>query len=606
MKMRLRVALLSVVFMSGVASVVCAADIRNSSLDAIDTPEHSVDYVSTRHQSAYAEMLRAFDEARRARPDDVELAVAKCVFIGNFAYSEELSWVDAAAQDLQACQGELQRKFPLQPQSTLYILEHRYGKEAISFGEPLLVRSAGWPVAQRIRLHAALSRAYAANKQVAQAGEQAWLTVQLDPGHERLVTALRYLVSINKAQEAEQLLVNAPVEKMMWMESARINAAAELFPGALALTELQRAEHAGLKIDAWTRARAYRRAGDNAQAAAALRSGPAATDYETPEQRRLRFDLALLAGDGAGAAKVLHDWVRKTGVTTQLAYAYANLLNRHPAAALNGGLGQLATWLLSAALGFALLPGLLAFPAHYRGTVRARLGKAIVPLFAGLGLRHMWLALGVFLLVGFLVPVVRSGMAVDSLTEYLASTVTAQRQLALTQLWMLLLGSLFLLYPASRLTRLEWTGTGLWRVAPWILLWSAVAGLIFWVGSLQLMPLHPTAQTQAVAAVITGAQAIGGIPFALLLVAVLVPIYEEFVFRGCILGGLSRHLSFGWANLCQAVIFACIHSDPPRFLFYLVLGLTAGWMARRTRGLVAPILLHGANNGLAVLALTLL
>jgi membrane protease YdiL (CAAX protease family) len=106
-----------------------------------------------------------------------------------------------------------------------------------------------------------------------------------------------------------------------------------------------------------------------------------------------------------------------------------------------------------------------------------------------------------------------------------------------------------------------------------------------------------------VVAIISGAKALGGVPLALLLMSVLVPICEELVFRGCILGGLSRHLSFGWANFWQAVLFAAVHQDMRRAFFYFMLAIIAGLLVRRTKGLIAPILLHAANNALFVLAL---
>jgi uncharacterized protein len=75
---------------------------------------------------------------------------------------------------------------------------------------------------------------------------------------------------------------------------------------------------------------------------------------------------------------------------------------------------------------------------------------------------------------------------------------------------------------------------------------------------------------------------------------------EELIFRGLLLGGLSRHISVGWANTLQALLFATIHVDAPRFLFYFALGLAAGWLVRRHHTLWPAVLLHALNNGLAV------
>ena len=95
-----------------------------------------------------------------------------------------------------------------------------------------------------------------------------------------------------------------------------------------------------------------------------------------------------------------------------------------------------------------------------------------------------------------------------------------------------------------------------------------------------------------------GSQSVG-MPATLLLLAVLVPILEELTYRGLLLGGLSRHIGFGWANALQAMLFAGMHNDLPRFPYYLALGLIAGWLVRRYRTLGPAILLHVSNNMVA-------
>jgi len=81
------------------------------------------------------------------------------------------------------------------------------------------------------------------------------------------------------------------------------------------------------------------------------------------------------------------------------------------------------------------------------------------------------------------------------------------------------------------------------------------------------------------------------------------PVFEELAFRGLLLGGLSRHISFGWANTIQALIFAAIHNDSPRFLYYFAMGCFGGWLVKRTGSLGATIALHVLNNAVAVGAL---
>ena len=77
--------------------------------------------------------------------------------------------------------------------------------------------------------------------------------------------------------------------------------------------------------------------------------------------------------------------------------------------------------------------------------------------------------------------------------------------------------------------------------------------------------------------------------------------WAENVAHGALaLGGLSRHISFGWADLWQAAIFAGLHDGWNRFVYLFVLALIAGWLTRKTKGLAMPILLHAINNAIFI------
>ncbi len=201
-----------------------------------------------------------------------------------------------------------------------------------------------------------------------------------------------------------------------------------------------------------------------------------------------------------------------------------------------------------------------------------------------------------------LVPIARFGRDVSDWLPTLGASTDLQRQLALSQIWATGLALLGLSWVATRLSWRDWLGSGRWRLT-WLIpalccLAPAILGLL--AGRHVLQVDGADAHATLIVALITGMKALGGLPLALLMVAVVVPICEELVFRGCLLGGLSRHLSFGWANLWQATAFAALHQDPKRALFYLLLGLVAGWLTRKTKGLTAPFLLHAANNAIFV------
>jgi ABC-2 type transport system permease protein len=73
------------------------------------------------------------------------------------------------------------------------------------------------------------------------------------------------------------------------------------------------------------------------------------------------------------------------------------------------------------------------------------------------------------------------------------------------------------------------------------------------------------------------------------------PVFEEFIFRGLIFGGLRRSLGLGGAMLASAAVFAIVH-PPTSVAPVFVLGLTAALVYERTRMLAAPMAVHAIYN----------
>ncbi len=85
--------------------------------------------------------------------------------------------------------------------------------------------------------------------------------------------------------------------------------------------------------------------------------------------------------------------------------------------------------------------------------------------------------------------------------------------------------------------------------------------------------------------------------------AVIVPIYEEIIFRGIVLGSVEKQVGFVAANIFQATLFALIHFDLTLFVFYFFFGVVTGHLAKRSGGLLTGIILHAVNNFCVVLVL---
>jgi len=85
-------------------------------------------------------------------------------------------------------------------------------------------------------------------------------------------------------------------------------------------------------------------------------------------------------------------------------------------------------------------------------------------------------------------------------------------------------------------------------------------------------------------------------------VAVLAPLGEEIIFRGFLQQILEKH----WKDTTRAVlftalIFSIIHMNPYWFIQIYILGVVLGFLAWKTQSIIAPLILHGLNNTVALL-----
>jgi membrane protease YdiL (CAAX protease family) len=241
---------------------------------------------------------------------------------------------------------------------------------------------------------------------------------------------------------------------------------------------------------------------------------------------------------------------------------------------------------------------------HYRGLARRVSGRPATPLFPGVGLLQGWTGLTIAVCVPILATIAMEPHAVATLFGGQAEMAPGMFFRAMA--WSTAFGLACALPIARRIGfgRLagDWsTLRASWRIlVAWGLL-ITVGAITAWFNTLGDANGAPTEQTRMIDSLIGGGLDTYGLAATLLLAAVLVPIFEETVFRGLLLGGLTRHVSFGWANVMQATLFALAHNDLPRFPFYLTMGLLAGWLVRKTRALGPAIGLHVLNNAVATL-----
>jgi membrane protease YdiL (CAAX protease family) len=84
-----------------------------------------------------------------------------------------------------------------------------------------------------------------------------------------------------------------------------------------------------------------------------------------------------------------------------------------------------------------------------------------------------------------------------------------------------------------------------------------------------------------------------------ILAVVAAPIFEEFIFRGLIFGGLRRSMGVAGAVLASAAIFAIVH-PPVSVIPVFGLGIVTALVYERTRLLIGPMAAHAVYNAVVV------
>ena len=558
------------------------------------TAESGLEHVRQGKLAAYQDMLHRFDAAAAAAPDDPGIAAARCEYIAQFTDEEDPDWVESAPDDLDACSESISAKWPKAPAVLLFQLEQSWGEESVDFGKAHAKDIAAWPAPLRRRAYAHLSSVYRYDDDDTRGNDYAWRAVQL--GETALLPeAIDHLVAHRRYAEAERLLARTPPEQESWRARRRIEAALKLPDARIALRELARHDAARDREMARVAARTLLRAGDIKAARARL----AGYEPKNETERQAVFEVALAARDVPVALAAID--LTDTDAFLANMGRFLMLASTAPSTLASPTMLGFTVAFLLMLVAIALFPGLLLVPVHYRGLVRRVRNKPAMPLFERVGLRHAWYAAAVALCVPVLVQAV---VDPNSFADAMDGEGGITNSPALFRLlWWSTLAGLVCLLPGMR-----WVGAprmigdrALWRGA-WWKVGLAIAGV--WAVGLLLSLYHgatggggDTLHTQMLDNATQAGRASFGVFATFLLIAVIVPVFEELTFRGLVLGGLTRHIGFWWANVAQALVFAAVHDDAPRFVFYFALGLAGGWLVKSTKSLAPAIALHMINNG---------
>lgn len=81
--------------------------------------------------------------------------------------------------------------------------------------------------------------------------------------------------------------------------------------------------------------------------------------------------------------------------------------------------------------------------------------------------------------------------------------------------------------------------------------------------------------------------------------AIVVPVMEEFAFRGVLFSHLRRY-GAGFAIAASSIVFSLVHLDFSNVVFAFIAGIVFAFLYEKTGNLWVSICIHALNNGLAV------
>lgn len=95
---------------------------------------------------------------------------------------------------------------------------------------------------------------------------------------------------------------------------------------------------------------------------------------------------------------------------------------------------------------------------------------------------------------------------------------------------------------------------------------------------------------------------LAALPVILVLsVAIIAPVFEEIIFRGIILNGMSRKLNSKVAIVMSALLFAIMHMNLVQGINAFLLGILLGYIYIRTKSIYLSIFAHFINNTIGIM-----
>lgn len=576
-------------------------------------PAVAVEQANDAALAQFETAVAVYDRRIEQQPSDVIAQLDRCRFMGDFAASYETAdFVPEIGERAQQCLKQFDERFPGHPETQLRQLQaERYDDDVLNRGEALLAdaRARGsWTTGQLGRLYTLLADTADREDNAQQALHYALVALQMDEkSGTRLIAATRLIARGDKARARE--ILSAPIDgaevgenSWQWTRKMDLLVKAGAAQDAIALYQLRQDVRYYSSIEA---ARILLAAGASELARQELAKADDASEY-TDDDEGERFRLELQHGTPEAAFAAYQAWRDIGWEVDPLGLNRFALLARDVSLPWRArdALGVLAFGALCVLI--ALLAAVPIVAVHYRGLAVRAMSGADYPR-GDWPLWQAWLALSGFFIASVLALYFAGALDLRFNEEALWDFDPTSEQLSrfgLANSLLVILTMTPFAVIARRRGFQAWSSE--WSIAKCLIVGTAIAialrvpVLLAWLMRPESLPAF--AQDDLLWQMLSGVQERYGWFAALWIVAVAAPVTEEFLFRGILYRAFAAHIHPLWANLVQAALFSALHQAGVQgSILLFIVGLALGSIARRSGGLLAPMVLHAVFNLIAAL-----
>ena len=569
--------------------------------------------------SLYKEIVDKFDEYIRLNPSDVKVQLEKCKIIEK-AYYDSYEDYNPNFEQAEECAKAVLERFPDNPEALLYRTEFVYGDSLIVQLEDLERRALEnkdiWK-AHAWKVYKELSEQYHYKEDYEKSARYGELAIEHnDTLDMSLALAEAYKNLSHKIKAIDVLVKNLDSTDLPYSLNQKGRLLLDLGVADKALETFRMSsrkdsvmENAGALGQAmidnglWAEARPYLvKASEN--------------NYwnHLALQKLVEYDLQYSSADSAQASYsryvAANFWNDPIGI-----YKIRLLLKSPFSAWAIGDVGRILL-LLALIVVIFVAPYLWVLPIHCYGVWRRQKGKTFAETSFQWKLRHFWLICSLWLLCNVAAFVIFDYNTFISFFNSNIGTIEegevisrAEANCTLFFFISTLIFTMAFLRNEDIVNFIPKLRNSVRDIGVGIGL-AFVLRIAFVVYSMVLLQtgLNLEESTSAFATINDSIVSINKFynPFlGFLFVVILVPFYEEVLFRGIFLSACERNMRFVFANILQSLVFALVHANLKLFIFYFAFGMVAGYYRQKSQGLFISTSMHMMNNLMAFAIITM-